>query len=197
MQNWNNSDDLANEYATDLKALKSLYNDYKAKRDNCLKRERECQEQGDWDTAQTYREEYQQHLTNAKEIGSIISSSEYSIKWLRTGAEPKTVASVTQLSYEQRTVLVSDVDQALMYLNTLKTEYSKMDEEKLHELHIFLNGMTERERDAFISIKGQGNSFEKTAQFMGVSKGTVQDYIKRAEDKIARHLDKGLQISLF
>ena len=99
MQNWNNSDDLANEYATDLKALKSLYNDYKTKRDNCLKLERECQEQGDWDAAQTYREEYQQHLTNAKEIGSIISSSEYSIKWLRTGAEPKTVASVTQLSY--------------------------------------------------------------------------------------------------
>lgn len=197
MKNWNNSDELANEYASDLKALKSLCNDYKGKRDNCLKLERECEEQGEWEKAEVYRAEYQEHRLNAKEISSIISSSEYSIKWLRNGSEPRAAASITQLSYEQRTVLVSDVDQALMYLNTFRIEYSKMDEEKLHELHIFLKVMTERERDAFVSVKGQGNTLEETAHFMGVSKGTVQDYIKRAEDKIVKHIDNGLQTTLF
>lgn len=197
MINWNNSEELANEYASDLCALKHAYIDLKAKRDNCLRMEKECQECGEWDRAQSFRAQYREYLLNAKELGSIISSSEYSIKWLRSGSEPKSISSVTQLSYEQRTISVSDVDQALMYLNTLKTDYSKMNEEQLHELNIFLNGMTTREREAFISIKGQGNSFEETAQFMGVGISTVQCYLKRAEEKVAKYLEKGLQTALF
>lgn len=197
MKNWNNSDELANEYANDLKGLKTLYNDYKNKMTNCLEKEKECEECGLWDASQEWRLKYEAYRLDAKEISSIISSSEYAIKWLRSGEEPRNATSITQLSYEQRTVYVSDVDQALMYLNTLKTDYPKMDKEQLHELHIFLHGMSVRERDVFVSIKGKGNTLEETAGFLEIGISSVRNYLKRAEKKVEKYIEKGVQTALF
>lgn len=197
MENWNNSEELAQEYANDLKPLRAQHKQCSELKAYYLEMEKQCQEQSKWDESLDYRAKYEVMSLEVKEISSIITSSEYSIKWLRTGNEPRSTASVEKLTYEQRTVQVSDVDQALMYLNTLKTDYKEMSSEELEQLHIFLSVMTPREKDAFISVKGQGNTLRQTASFMGISDSSVRQYVKRAEEKIEKHLENGLQVSLF
>lgn len=198
MKNWNNSDDLAEMYADDLKPLKAVYNYFRDRRNIYLKLTNDCENEGEWELAESFRLDYLEYRERAKEIGAIISSSQFSIDWLRQGYEP--VPGKVGSSATQKVIALgssSDVDQALVYLNQLKTEYSEMTEEELQELHIFLQGMTPQEKDVFISIKGQGNTFKQTAQFMGISKSTVQKYLKRAEKKVEKHLEIGIQTALF
>lgn len=197
MEYWNNSEELAQEYANDLKPLRAQHRRYSELKSYYLEMEKQCQECAKWDESMDYRMKYEAMCLEVKEIASIISSSEYSIKWLRTGNEPRSTSSVEKLTYEQRTIQVSDVDQALMYLNTLKTDYKEMNAEDLEQLHIFLNAMTPREKDAFVSIKGQSNTYKQTAAFMGISESSVRQYVKRAEEKIEKYIENGLQISLF
>lgn len=190
MKSWNNSDELAESYLNDLKPLKALYSYFKDRRDICLKLEVECQEQGEWTLAGEFKQDYKDYRERMKKISAIISSSEYSIKWLQVGKEPIVNVNVSRLSYDQRTILVSDVDEVLMYLNTLQTDYPKMNEQQLERLYKIIDGLTPRERDAFISIKGQRNTYRKTAEFMEISESSVRSYVKRAEYKIQKHLEK-------
>lgn len=190
MENWNNSEELANEYANDLKPLKSLYRYFKERRDICLKLELECEEQGEWELAEGFKEDCIKYRNRMKEIQPIISNSEYAIKWLKNGVEPTREISITQLSYEQRTVYVSDVDQALMYLNTFQADYPKMGETDLERMNVVFSLMTTKQKDAFISVRGQGNTYERTAEFMGISVSSVRCHLSRAEEKIRKLLNK-------
>lgn len=197
MKNWNNSDELAELYADDLRGLVSLYNEYKVLREEYLQLQFQCENEGKWDESLRYKGLRKEIRLQMKIIGPIVSSSRYVIQWLRTGNEPKSGHPVSRLSYTQRTVSVSDVDQALTYLNHLKTDYHEMTDDERAELDIFLNGMSTREREVFISICGKRNTFEVTAEYLNISKSAVQEYLKRAESKILKTLDDNVQTSLF
>lgn len=53
-----------------------------------------------------------------------------------------------------------------------------------------LEGLTENERFAFIAIRAEQMTFAKVAKTMGVTRGTVQNYVKRAETKIDINVGK-------
>lgn len=197
MENWNNSDELAELYANDLKRLIALYNLYRDLRQGYLELQLQCENDGQWDKSLEYKQLRKEIRLQMKIIGPIVSSSRYSIRWLKTGNEPKSGHPVSRLSYTQRTVSVSDVDQALTYLNHLKTDYREMTDDERAELDIFLNGMSTREREVFVSVRGKRNTFEMTAEYLNISKSAVQEYLKRAESKILKTLDNNVQTSLF
>lgn len=48
-----------------------------------------------------------------------------------------------------------------------------------------LDILSEREREAFLMVVGEGLSYGETAKYMGVSKATVQEYVRRAKEKIS------------
>lgn len=197
MKNWNNSDELAIEYANDLKALTSLYNDLKEQATIYYDRQKECEQEGKWDESIKFKKLKQQTRLQMKEIGPIVSSSRYSIQWLRRGSEPTSNTPVSKLSYEQRTTSVSNVDQSLIYLNTLKTELPEMDEEQLFDMRQRMHKLSNREYDVYVSIKGKGNTYEQTAGYLSIKVSTVSEYMKRAEKKLARMLEESFQGSLF
>lgn len=59
-----------------------------------------------------------------------------------------------------------------------------------------MEGLTDNERAVFVMIKAELMSFSKVAKILGVSKGTVQSYLIRAEQKIRMNVECGSQLSL-
>jgi len=188
--------ELAQEYADGLRPIRALYSYFKTRRDNCLSLVKECENAQQWDLSFEFKGMYEEYRERAKELSSVISSSQYSIQWLRTGFEPQS-GGTAKLPNIYKEVRVSDVDQALTYLNLLKTEYQEMTEDQLIELDAFLNTLSPREKETFVSIRGKGNTYEETAAYLGVTKSAVQTYLKRAEKKVWRHVKEGVQTSLF
>lgn len=47
-----------------------------------------------------------------------------------------------------------------------------------------LDVLSEKEREAFLMVVGEGLSYGETAKYMGVKKATVQEYVRRAKEKI-------------
>lgn len=60
-----------------------------------------------------------------------------------------------------------------------------------------LAGLTDNEKAAFIAIEAEKIPYTKVAKMLGVEKGTVQSYVRRARQKIRMNIDKGTQESLF
>ena len=197
MKNWNNSDELAKECQEDLKELRAIYERLKSNRSDCIQMKKECEERGDWEAAATYKVKAQELKLQMQEIGPIISSSQFSIQWLKRGHEPKSGNPVSKLNYTQRTVTISDTDQVLNYMNTIKHDFKEMDQEQLFDMRQRMHKLTNREYDVYVSIKGKGNTFEETAEYMAISKSSVQEYFKRAENKLEMMLEESFQATLF
>lgn len=188
--------ELAQEYAKDLKQLKGIYNFLKERRDNAFKLVKECQEHQAWELAEEFKANYIDYRQRCKDIGAIISSSQYSIQWLRTGHEPQG-SGVSKLPYTKREVQVDDVDKVLTLQNTFETTYPNLSEDELAEVHSFLSMLSERERDVFVSIRGKRNTHSQTARYLGISESAMYSYLRRAEKKINKKVNSTLQMSLF
>ncbi|MCG8401385.1 MAG: hypothetical protein MJA84_07280, partial [Firmicutes bacterium] len=61
---------------------------------------------------------------------------------------------------------------------------------KVKLLEKLMASLTEREKDAYQLVRGQGYSFAQAAQIMKCKKGAAQSYIRRAEKKIQLALRK-------
>lgn len=188
--------ELAQQYSDDLKPLRAIYSFLRDRRDNYLALATECEEQGEWSLAEEFNADYIEYRQRCKEVGSIISSSQFSIKWLRQGFEPRG-GGVSKLPYTKREVLTGDVDEALTYLNVTESQYESLTVEEVAKMDDYLNILTPREKDVFLSIKGKGNTYKQTAAYLQISKGSVREYLRRAEDKLLKGIDQGVQTALF
>lgn len=188
--------ELAQEYANDLKPLRAVYSFLKDRRDNCQRLVTECEEHQAWELAEEFNAEYIDYRQRCKDIGAIISSSQYSIQWLRTKHEPQG-PGVSKLPYTKREIQVDDVDKVLTLQNTFEITYPNLTEDELAEVHSFLSMLSERERDVFVSIRGKGNTHSQTARYLGISESAMYSYLRRAEEKIDKKLNNALQMSLF
>ena len=108
------ADELINEYTTDLKPIKALYSYYRNHRNVCLILFKECEEAQEWELSVEFRNDYQYYKAREKELGSIISSSEYSIQWLRDAKEPGNRREIGRRSRYQRTELWGEIEAAAL-----------------------------------------------------------------------------------
>lgn len=69
------------------------------------------------------------------------------------------------------------------YINFLNNEYNETTKSKMVNVAELLEGFTDRQKE-IITIYANGNSRNKTAELLGISKGTVNNTIKRLRDKI-------------
>ncbi|WP_413524040.1 hypothetical protein [Carnobacterium divergens] len=190
------ADELVKEYTDDLKPIKAVYNYYREQRNICLILLKECEEEQEWELSIEFRNDYQYYKARAKELGSIISSSEYSIQWLLDAKEPGNRREIGRRSRYQRTELWGEIEAAALKnyrdsdLESLTTEDKKMLEE-------ILSCLSAREYEAYVSIFGKGNSYQETANFMSISKSTVQTLINRSNKKIEGILVYGAKITFF
>ena len=190
------ADELINEYTTDLKPIKALYSYYRNHRNVCLILFKECEEAQEWELSVEFRNDYQYYKARAKELGSIISSSEYSIQWLRDAKEPGNRREIGRRSRYQRTELWGEIE-ATALKNYRDKDLESITAEDKKVLEEILSYLSPREYEAYVSIFGKGNSYRATAEYMQLSRSSVQTLINRSSVKINEIIKVGANTALF
>lgn len=135
-----------------------------------------------------------------KILGNMIGSTEYALFWLINRHERRAGESYKEnrLSYRQRTQLWGDLEEAINYHSiTQSPEAEKQPVDTFSTVvEDFLSLLSKNEREAFILTRVSLYTHEEAAQAMGVTKGTVDQYISRAKEKIENAKSYGLQTSL-
>jgi len=117
------------------------------------------------------------------ERGSMISDTEWAIDLMETGHIPGTRWTVARWSKSKREVLCDPLEMARYVQN--KEPSSAASEWMVDILDSVMRSLTERERQAYELVRGQLYSFGKAGQVMKCNKGSVQNFVSRAEKKIA------------
>ncbi|MBO0477943.1 hypothetical protein DOK76_12790 [Vagococcus sp. DIV0080] len=192
---WKYADELETEYRNDLKGVISRLEELKKHRDYLLKYKIECENQSRWKEISTIREELIELKRTISILGGVVSSSMYSIEWLRDAKEPGARREISNRSRYQRTQLWPNMD--LIVVNKFRFESENLTEDDLKKLDDYMSCLTDREKEAINSIVAKGNSYQKTAEYMGVSRSTVQSYVNRGMEKLNKSLIDSAQTSLF
>jgi positive control factor len=141
------------------------------------------------------KEQIQQQIAILERDKILLSGMEgdllYSIEWMTTARMPGNRRGAERLSIEQRTVtLPDDFFNNIAYV---EQEENELDEEKQRILEELTWDLTERERDIFSLVKGEGFTLEYAAELLGISKGTANKALYRAEKKIEKNLKNLLE----
>lgn len=122
-------------------------------------------------------------------IGEMISDCDYSQEWQQTGRRPGNRRGIERTAAYQREKLIDPIRiQAYVSGNHAgsPSNLSDYDRERLEKA---LSLLSDRERECFVMAHGQNFSYGYIASLIGVSKGTVQDYVKRAQIKVSKELE--------
>lgn len=189
------ADELAQEYKNDLRPVIAVYSYYNERAKNYLQLSKDCESNEEWELREEFLLLYREYRAVTKRLSPIISDSQYSIKWLETAKQPNSRREISRRSRYQRTELWSDMDRLTMY--DLRENYSELTVEELTRLKDYMECLSNREREAIISVIGQGNTYDQTASYLGVSRSTAQSYVNRGMKKINELIINGAQIHLF
>ncbi|MDR4197940.1 sigma factor-like helix-turn-helix DNA-binding protein [Bacillus altitudinis] len=142
------------------------------------------------DTKRRY-EQLDETDPSRKIFSAMINDLEYVVKWLSTGRQPEAKRAIDRRSVYQRTVFASpEVLEALAnQYNFVKEPPRKLSEDDKRLIEYALSTLTQKQKEMYLSHVADGNSLDKIASLMGVSKGTVQIHLSRAKKKIAIQLD--------
>ncbi len=189
------ADELEQEYRNDLKPLLARYEELKQERHKLFNELSKCEDRGEWERIPTIKAETHDIRVKMQKIGSVISSSRYSIQWLHDGKEPGARREISRRSCYQRTEYWGDIDRVAM--DQLRFSYSELSEDDLQRLEDFLSLLSEREKEAVVSVIGKGNTYQETADYMRISRSSVQTLVNRGMKKLTKGKEKGVQIAFF
>src|SRR5699024_7101662 len=127
--------------------------------------------------------EYDQE--DKSQINSMVDSMTYSIDWMETGRQPDSYrgvdrTNVYRISKYEDMDIIPDITEELRK----EREPLYMDREQRQALIKLFERFSDRERQCFLMYEAEGLSMQKIADRLGISKGTVQMYIKRAKSKV-------------
>ena len=109
-----------------------------------MKCKKECENQKKWVGYQEESEELIELKKPISVLGEVISSSMYSIEWLRDAKEPGSRRNISNRSRFQGTQFWADMD--LIVVNKFRFDSKKLTEEDLRKLEEYVRCLTERKR---------------------------------------------------
>ncbi|MFS7259872.1 sigma factor-like helix-turn-helix DNA-binding protein [Carnobacterium divergens] len=195
-KDWLNADELIKEYKQELSKLNKIKRPFKNEHELLMEKSKKIQKKGEMLSF----EEKDRSIFLRKElkiIGGMISDLQYTIEWLETAREPGTRRTISNRSRYQRTSLLAEIEK-LSYLVTIEQENQReATEDEIERITAMLNNLSDKERAAYLAVKGQNLSYAKAGEILGVSKASVQSYVNRAQDKIDNQVKYGSQNILF
>lgn len=195
-KDWLNADELIKEYKNELSKLNKIKRPFKNEHELLMEKSKKIQKKGQMLSF----EEKDRSIFLRKElkiIGGMISDLQYAIEWLETAREPGTRRTISNRSRYQRTSLLAEIEK-LSYLVTIEQENQReATEDEIERITAMLNNLSDKERAAYLAVKGQNLSYAKAGEILGVSKASVQSYVNRAQDKIDNQVKYGSQNFLF
>lgn len=117
------------------------------------------------------------------QINGMIDSMSYSLEWMEIGREPGTYRGVDRKN-AYRPKQYEDMDIIPDITEQLEREPLYMDREQRQALIQLFRNFSDRERQCYIMHEAEQLSMQKIADYLDISKGTVQTYIRRAKEKV-------------
>lgn len=106
----------------------------------------------------------------------------WSIEWMETGREPQNQRGVERLARYQREIVTDPI-----ILDTFYSGCNSKTKKTFHSIIVLdeiLNLLSCSEKEVYVMNKGYLLSYSDIAYMKGVSKGTIQTLLKRAQNKL-------------
>lgn len=117
-------------------------------------------------------------------VGSMISDCQYAIKWIKNGKEAGVIRGIERRSMYQNTQVWDPLWMQSFSSPESCGSFTTLTEFQRYQIEDALSTLSERERECYELHYGKCFSYEEIARFFKVKKGTIQNYIKRADAKI-------------
>lgn len=132
-------------------------------------------------------------LEDKKQINSMIDSINFIIHWLETGRNPEQekgaeIGKIYHVFYYEDMQIFPDIHEQLRENEGSGTLQLSEDQKK--QLVKIFSELSNRERQCFIMFNVEGLSMQQIADVLGISKASVQTYVKRAQQKINKVLKR-------
>ena len=125
-------------------------------------------------------------------VRAMIRDCEYVIEWLETGRRPGNKRGVERLAAYQREIPTDIMER---YANKPKPVEFHDDREYVHMEYI-LSLLSDRERECYEMRIGGMWTEHDIARNLGITRGAVQTFIRRAETKVKQYKNKPIPLSL-
>ncbi|MGG1662901.1 sigma factor-like helix-turn-helix DNA-binding protein [Brevibacillus sp. NRS-1366] len=125
-------------------------------------------------------------------IGEMRGEVEWIIEWLETGRRPGNKRGIERQAAYQREKLMDPVRMQAFVARSTAGSPANLTEWQRQQIEDALCCLTERERDCYVLVHGEGFSFEQVAELLILSKSSVQTYVTRAQTKISDRLNNSL-----
>lgn len=119
------------------------------------------------------------------QINSMIDSMGFSLEWMETGRQPGLYRGVDKRDayrvkqYDEMDVIPDITEE----LRKERESFYLSATQKAKLLHLF-HSFSDRERQCYVMYEAEQLSMGKIADYLGISKASVQVYIKRAREKV-------------
>lgn len=112
----------------------------------------------------------------------------YVIQWLHTGRRPGNRRGIERRAAYQREKLMDPLKMQAMMASSTAGSPANISESDRERIEMALCTLSPRERECYEMAHGQGFSFAYIANLLGISKGAVQEYVERAQEKVSEEV---------
>ncbi|MFD2330075.1 sigma-70 family RNA polymerase sigma factor [Cohnella sp. GCM10020058] len=127
-------------------------------------------------------------------IGEMVGECEYAAEWLETGRRPGNRRGIERRAAYQRE---RPVDPLVMqaYIGNRSAggavQASSVSDDDRQRIDNMFAKLTEKEREAYLMVRGDGLSYEEVAEILQIKRGSVQSRVESAQGKIQKMLFTG------
>lgn len=168
-------------YKETRRMLQGLYDEYKIQMNVC--------KSGD---DPDKKEEYVFLEGQRKILSDMLGENEFIIEWLDTGRRPGNKRGIERRAAYQKEKLMDPVRMQAFASHSTAGSPANITDWEAFKISDALSRLTERERDCYVLKHGQCFTFAEISDLLGISKGSVETYVERAQKKISEDLNKSL-----
>ena len=139
-----------------------------------------------------YEREADETANEIKILNGMIREVQEALEWIRTGRDPKSYNGVDKPYQSTWTPDLINTCSVGLYDDYNQMEKRELTKDQKERLEDALCQLTANEKNVFMLRVVEKFSFEDIAELLGVAKGSVQSYFKRAMDKVEKRKDESL-----
>ncbi|MED1664536.1 sigma factor-like helix-turn-helix DNA-binding protein [Brevibacillus laterosporus] len=128
------------------------------------------------------------NVSDIELFGEMISSVDFIIEWIKTGKRPGKKRGIERRAAYEREILVDPITIQSYVNNGVAGSPANITDSQRKELEEALSILSKREKECYTLAHGRGFTQYEVANLLLISRGTVDKYIRRAQEKISRHL---------
>lgn len=121
-------------------------------------------------------------------VKDAMSDNSFAVGWLHTGKRPGNKRGIERRSAYQKEKLMDPTRMQAFVSKSSTGSPANLTDNDSFRLGQALQSLSDRERECYEMAHGQGFSLRYIANLLGISKGAVGGYVKRAQEKVSDEL---------